>query len=177
MEMRDQRLFIDSTKERAEQLIRTHVWEGIESSRITEWFRQFELRDCALLAACLLDNLAYRSKDQVLALFKAALTCDRLLPNNAESDLEIIESLRRNADPGIRLVPVISLDMPPTKSGPYMLRLLARALGIRDRWMIWADQLPDIPDRVHTILVIEASNAQDRPSDRAEPTVAHFRQP
>lgn len=155
MELRDQRLFIESTKERAEQLIRTQVWGGIDCARLTEWFRQFDKVDCALLAACLLDNLTYRSKDQLLALFKAAITSDRLLPEDATSDLALIDALQKHSDPGIRLVPVISLDMPPTKSGPYMLRLFARHIGIRDKWMIWPDQLPDVPDRVHSIFVID----------------------
>jgi hypothetical protein len=155
METRDQQLFIDNVQLRVTQLIRTHVWDGIDDGRRHEWFGQFTQQKCGLLAACLLDNLIYRSKHQVLALFKAAFTCDRLVSATAESDLAIIEGLQQNTDPGIRLVPVISMDQPPTKSGPYMLRILARELGFRDRWMIWPEQLPKVPASVHTIIVID----------------------
>ena len=155
MDTRDQQLFIDNVQLRVTQLIRTHVWEGIDDARRHEWFGQFEQKKCGLLAACLLDNLVYRSKHQVLALFKAAFTCGRLVPATVESDLFVIDGLRQQKDPGIRLVPVISMDQPPTKSGPYMLRILARDMGFRDRWMIWPEQLSEVPASVHTIIVVD----------------------
>jgi len=155
MEARDQQLFIDNVSRRVAQLIATGVWEGIDEIRVATWLRQFEQHQCTLLAACLLDNLIYRSKKQVLALFKAALTCHRILPTDAESDLRLIELLRGRADPLMRLVPVISLDLPPTKSGPYMLRLLARDLQLQDRWMVWPERLPEVPETVTTLLAVD----------------------
>lgn len=155
MEARDQQLFIDDVRRRVKQLIATHVWEGIDLVRLETWYRQFEQHECALLAACLLDNMIYRSKKQVLALFKAALTCHRILPPNAESDMHLVELLRGRPDPQIRLVPVISLDLPPTKSGPYMLRLLARDLQLHDRWMIWPERLARTPETVTTLLAVD----------------------
>lgn len=155
MGMQDQQLFVNSIRQRVESLISTNVWEGVESSRVNDWFRQFEEAGCELLGACLLDNLSYRSKPQVLALFKAALTSPELVRQHAESDLAIIEALTQRSDPGIRLVPVISPEQSPTKSGPYMLRLLARELQIQERWMIWASELGTLPASVHTILAID----------------------
>lgn len=177
--MRDQRLFIENTRQRISHLIGTGVWEGVDVSRYNDWFRQFEEADCALLGACLLDNLAYRSKAQVLALFKSALMSHRLLPADAQSDLAIIEALRSRRDPGIRLVPVISLDLPPTKSGPYMLRLLSRDLRILDRWMLWASELASVPEHVDTVLVIDdfcGSGSQFVRRFLGMPAVTSFRQ-
>lgn len=153
--MQDQQLFVSSTRRRVENLINTGVWEGVENSRVNDWFRQFEEAGCELLGTCLLDNLSYRSKPQVLALFKAALTSPKIIPADASSDLAVIDSLSGRKDPGVRLVPVISLDQPPTKSGPYMLRLLARELRIRMEWMIWANALGTLPEGIHTIMMID----------------------
>lgn len=154
-EVQDQRLFIDGTKQRVNHLVANGVWEGLDLTRCVDWFRQFEEADCGLLGACLLDNLAYRSKDQVIALFKAALTCNQLLSGEYDSDLAIVEALQGRQDSGIRLIPVISPDQPPTKSGPYMLRLLSRDLRIQDRWMLWASELSSLPEGVNTILVVD----------------------
>lgn len=153
--MRDQRLFVENTRQRISHLIGIDAWEGVDVSRYNDWFHQFEEADCALLGACLLDNLAYRSKAQVLSLFKAALTSNRLLPKDARSDLAIVEALRERRDSGIRLVPVIGFGLPPTKSGPYMLRLLSRELRIREKWMLWAHELESLPANVHTILAVD----------------------
>lgn len=176
--MRDQRLFFSNTRQRVDSLISTGVWEGIDIGRVNDWLRQFEEANCELLAACLLDNLSYRSKPQVLALFTAALTSHAILPPEAPCDRIIIDALQQRRDPGIRLVPVISQDQPPTKSGPYMLRLLARELSIREKWMIWASQLGQLPDGVHTIIAVDdfcGSGKQFVERFLGDPHVAEFR--
>jgi len=178
MGMRDQQLFISNTRQRVSQLIGTGIWEGVDGSRVNDWFRQFEEADCALLGACLLDNLTYRSKQQVLALFKAALTTSQLLSSDTSSDLMIIEALRGRRDPGIRLIPVISPDQPPTKSGPYMLRLLSRGLRIREKWMVWTSELGSVPENVHSVIAVDdfcGSGKQFVERFLALPEVAEFR--
>ena len=176
--MRDRRLFFSNTRQRVDSLINTGVWEGVDVGRVNDWLRQFEEANCELLAACLLDNLAYRSKPQVLALFNAALTSPAILPQEAACDRLLIEALRERRDPGIRLVPVISQDQPPTKSGPYMLRLLARELSIREKWMLWASQLDQTPESVHTVIAVDdfcGSGKQFVERFLGDPCVADFR--
>lgn len=65
-----------------------------------------------------------------------------------------MSSLRGQRDPGIRLAPVIRLDQPPIKSGMYVLRLLAREFGVRDRWMVWPEALDKQPE-FHTLLLVD----------------------
>ena len=153
---RDERLFIDGTKARAQKLIRCGAWEGIDLGRLESWLNQFVAREMELLGACLLDNFIFRSKGQVEALLKAALCSPAMLTPAGRWDGEIVEALgNRRVDPGIRLAPVIRLDQPPTKSGTYVLRRLAKSLRIQDSWMLWPQSLAEMPDRVHTLIVVD----------------------
>lgn len=152
---RDERLFIDGTKARAQKLIRCGAWEGVDQGRLESWFNQFVARNKELLGACLLDNFIFRGKAQVEALLKAALSSPALLPQSATWDNEFIAALRRRSDPGVRLAPVIRLDQPPTKSGCYILRRLAKSLRVQDDWMLWPQSLPDMPDTVHTVVLVD----------------------
>jgi hypothetical protein len=152
---RDERLFIEGTKTRAQKLIRCGAWEGIDQARLESWLNQFEAREKQLLGACLLDNFIFRSKAQVEALLKAALTSPPLLPASATWDNEFIAGLGHRRDPGVRLAPVIRLDQPPTKSGCYVLRRLGKSLRVQDDWMVWPQSLPNMPDTVHTVVLVD----------------------
>lgn len=152
---RDQRLFVDEALNRVEQLIRTQVWEGVDAGRCLTWYRQFEERECELLGACLLDNLIFRSRRQLESLLKSVLTCQHLVPENAPNDDAFIELLRGNADPLVRLAPVIRLDKSPTKSGTYVLRLLSKSLGIRDKWMRWPQSLGQEPADLQMVVLVD----------------------
>lgn len=153
---RDERLFIDGTKTRAQKLIRCGAWEGVDRGHFEGWFNQFVARQKELLGACLLDNFIFRGKGQVEALLKAALCSPPMLTQAAKWDGAVIDALRdRHIDPGIRLAPVIRLDQPPTKSGTYVLRRLAKSLRIQDKWMLWPQSLMDMPKSVHTVVLVD----------------------
>ncbi len=153
---RDERLFIDGTKARAQKLIRCGAWEGLDHGRLEGWFNQFVARQKELLGACLLDNFIFRGKGQVEALLKAALCSPPMLPSTAKWDGAVIEALAdRRIDPGMRLAPVIRLDQPPTKSGTYVLRRLAKSLRIQDKWMLWPQSLANMPNSVHTVVLVD----------------------
>jgi hypothetical protein len=153
---RDERLFIDGTKARAQKLISCGAWEGIDSGRLDSWFNQFVSRQKDLLGACLLDNFIFRGKGQVEALLKAAMCSPDMLTPAAKWDSEVVDALgNRRVDPGIRLAPVIRLDQPPTKSGTYVLRRLAKSLRIQDKWMLWLQSLAEMPDSVHTVVLVD----------------------
>ncbi|XTI73266.1 phosphoribosyltransferase-like protein [Acidithiobacillus sp. AC3] len=151
----DERLFIEGAKRRVEQLIRQKVWQGIDQARFRSWFEQFESRDCELLGACLLDNLIFRSREQVESLIKAAMTSSELIGPKAQTDDEIVVALRGRKDPHVRLSPVIRLDQPPTKSGPYILRRLAKSLHLNEGWMSWPQRLCDEPVSVNMIILVD----------------------
>lgn len=154
---RDERLFIDGTKARALNMIRCGAWAGVDDGRLESWFNQFVARQKELLGACLLDNFIFRGKGQVEALLKAALCSPAMLTPAAKWDGEIVEALgNRRVDPGIRLAPVIRLDQPPTKSGTYVLRRLAKSLRIQDKWMLWPQSLAAaMTEGVHTVVLVD----------------------
>lgn len=153
---KDERLFVDGTKTRARKLIRCGAWEGVDDGRLDSWFNQFVARRKELLGACLLDNFIFRGKAQVEALLKAALSSPAMLPSAAKWDGEVIAALgNRRVDPCMRLAPVIRLDQPPTKSGTYILRRLAKSLRIADKWMLWPQSLAEMPDTVHTVVLVD----------------------
>lgn len=153
---RDERIFVDDTLTRVQQLISKQIWEGMDFGRCRTWFSQFEEYDCELLGACLLDNFIFRSKRQVETLLKSVLTSPDLIANDPLGDWAMIERLRGyKIDPCIRLCPVIRLDKSPTKSGTYLLRLLAKSLRIQEKWMKWPQSLPQEPNDVHTVLLVD----------------------
>lgn len=153
---RDKRLFIEGIKARALKLVRHKVWDGIDEGRVTSWMYQFEARGFELLGACLLDSFTYRSKGQVEALLRAVLTSPELVGPDAQYDELVVDRLsKRRRDPGIRLTPVIRLDQPPTKSGCYVLRRLAKSLRVYDDWMVWPQQLINLTDTVQTIILVD----------------------
>lgn len=147
--------YIEGVETRVAQLVSQHVWQGLDAARCRTWMKQFHDRDCALLGASLLDNFIYRSRPQVEALLKAVLTGPDLNGPDAEHDFSLIEKLRSRVDPGVRLSPVIRLDQSPTKSGTYVLRLLARSLRLNERWMKWPQALSKAPQEVHTVILVD----------------------
>ncbi len=147
--------YIEGVETRVAQLISQQVWQGLDAARCRTWMKQFHDRDCALLGATLLDNLIYRSRPQVEALLKTVLTGPDLNGPDAEHDFSLIEMLRSRVDPGVRLSPVIRLDQSPTKSGTYVLRLLARSLRLNERWMKWPQALFNAPEHIHTVILVD----------------------
>ncbi len=154
LDSRDQQLFVEQTLKRVEQLINRGIWSGIDNARCISWHRQFADRGYQLLGACLLDNLIFRCKDQLVASLSMAMTSN-LAAIGESSDSSIVDALRLRQNGDVRLVPVIRYDQPPTKSGTYVLRLLAKALRIADSWMIWPEKLADIPKNVRIVIMVD----------------------
>ncbi len=152
---RDERLFVDGIKTRVDKLIRGGIWQGVDLASFESWFDQFRLRDCEFLGACLADSLIFRSRAQVEALLKSIFSSYELLGERYSSDNGLINSLALRKDPGIRLCPVIRMDQSPTKSGMYVLRLLAKMMQIQDSWLKWPQSLEAIPSTVHTVILVD----------------------
>jgi hypothetical protein len=152
---RDETLFVEGIKTRVDKLIRYGVWQGVDLARFDSWFGQFQRHGCEFLGACLADSLIFRSRAQVEALLKSIFSSHELLGDQYSSDSELIKALALKKDPGIRLCPVIRMDQSPTKSGMYVLRLLAKMMRIQDSWLKWPQALEGSPSKVHTIILVD----------------------
>jgi hypothetical protein len=147
--------FCEKVFDRSRALIATRAWSGMDSGRLNNWINAHRDQNEPLLAAALLDNLIYRSKPQFSALLENLVLNVRLPGGARPHDADFVESLSRRTDPRVRIAPVIAPDQPPTKSGPYVLRLLQRQFRIRDEWLIWPDQIVDVPDGTRQIFLLD----------------------
>jgi hypothetical protein len=141
----DEADYVDQVIDRARKLIRTGIWEGISESRLDLWLGCLRNFDAELLAAYLIDNLFFRSRDQYFALLDS-LFLDLPLPTTqtATTLMDCVRS-RKGSSPhsGIRIAPVIGQFAPPTKSGPYILRLAQRRFRIHSDWLTWPHVISD----------------------------------
>jgi len=53
----------------------------------------------------------------------------------------------------VRIAPVIGLHAPPTKSGPYILRLAQRRYGINSHWLSWPHHIESVKGLSQLIFV------------------------
>lgn len=135
----DESEYIDLVRDRAMRQIDSNVWEGIQRDRLTGWLGSLRNIDGELLGAYLLDNLCYRSRSQYNAMLDA-LILDLPMPGSTTGAL-LVDALQgkkaANPSSGIRLAPVIGHLAPPTKSGPYILRLVQRRFRLHSDWLVW----------------------------------------
>ena len=135
----DESEYIDLIRDRATRQIDSGVWEGIQRDRLNGWMGSLKNIDAELLGAYFLDNLCYRSRAQYNAMLDA-LFLNLPTPGAADSEL-LIDTLRAKAAArpscGVRLAPVIGHSAPPTKSGPYILRLVQRRFQLHSDWLVW----------------------------------------
>lgn len=146
----------------AKGMVERKVWSGIDHATLESWALRFDQYDARALAAALLDNLIYRSKPQFLALLEYLMLTIRIPPYGDQHDRALIDALARRSDPKVRLVPVIRMDQPPTKSATYVLRLMQRKFRIRDQWLIWPQEISNVPEGTAIILVDDLSGSGDQ---------------
>lgn len=134
------------------------MW-NIRKANFDGWINQFHDLDEQFFAACLLDQLIFRTSQQFEAslrsLFRSNLN-GKLFPN--DQDLHLLQVITSRSDPGLRLVPVICETDPPTKSGPLVLRRLQRILQINQNWMCWpwqASELINGNENISTIIFVD----------------------
>lgn len=140
--------FVNGVESRVSDLIDTGIWD-IPHERFTGWFDQFVSPEERFLGACLLDALIYRTRPQFIAgaaaLYRGALRWALKTEVPGIWDTDLLTAIQsRHKDPGIRLIPVICDNDPPTKSGPLVLRYIKRALNLDERWMAWPWQVPGL---------------------------------
>jgi hypothetical protein len=136
--------------QRCTALIACDIWKDLDPSRFRQWLNNFTTQEEKYFAACVLDGLIYRSKDQTASLIKqlfgrVLVDLTRLdpCPLGCVNDWE--QRLRRppqEGDPGVRLVTAVRRTDPPTKSAHYVARLMKREHSVQERWIIKAWEIP-----------------------------------
>lgn len=151
------------TKIRVKKLIQAGFWRGISIQDLDRWCNEFKTPKEQELLSFLLDSLVYRSQNQITGLihqlFDVQLSSlidwkNDLAPHNNHTSLFEVLSLQHpeNRAKNLRLVPVIKIDDPPTKSGPLIARVLNKH-KVSNKYMCWpwdTEKLSD-PDLIYTI--------------------------
>jgi hypothetical protein len=144
---RDGVTYIQEISARCRSLIDRDIWRDLDLARLRRWFANFRTSEEKYFAACVLDALIYRSRDQTLALIRQLLQRTlpdlvRLDPPGIATPLDWCAALAMPGhlgdDPGVRLVAAVSQSDPPTKSAHYVGRLLKRHFGVSEKWIIKA---------------------------------------
>jgi hypothetical protein len=152
----DQLDYIDQVFDRAKKLIQARIWDEIKVHRLESWRGCFENYGAELVGAYLLDNLCFRSRDQFFSLLDT-LFLDFVSSNGTISSGHLLNLVRNRSNQTtesiVRIVPVIGLSAPPTKSGPYILRLVQRRYGIRSEWLAWPQHIQSIESLSELVFV------------------------
>lgn len=137
----DEQDYIDQVFDRATKSIQQGIWDVVTLDRLKAWWDCLDLHQAQLLGAYLLDNLCFRSRAQFHAMLDSLFCGLRSNECGLESSGKLINFLQappvNSATREIALAPVIARSEPPTKSGPYILRLAQRRYVINHKWLIW----------------------------------------
>lgn len=141
---KDGAIYTEEVLGRCRDLISFGLWTGIEPFRLDQWVRNFVSDEERYFCAKVLDFLIYRSDPQMIAGLKEIFQV--ILPQiGFDHGIGVLGNafaqLKSETDHGIRLVPVIPRNAPPTKSGNALGRLLKRKLRINESWIMTPEQL------------------------------------
>lgn len=134
----DAKDYIDQIFDRAEKAIDIGIWDSINKHRLRAWSDCLDKYNAKLLGAYLLDNLCCRSRKQFKAmldvLFRPLLS-EICFPDQQGRLINTLAKKPSSQAPRVLFAPVIGLESPPTKSGPYILRLAQRQYNIHSDWL------------------------------------------
>ena len=131
--------YVNLVKERCNNFISSHIWSGIDKNTLRLWLNNFVSEEEKYFAACILDNLIYRSKEQTSSMIYQLLTRSlpdlfRVIPPGISTS-DFFESLNGDIDPNLRFVPIIN-DDDPTQSGFAMSRLIRTMGYCNKKWIV-----------------------------------------
>lgn len=139
----DGHIYINGIIDRCENLIHHDIWHGIHPIKLRKWLSNFNTEEERYFAACVLDNLIYRSEDQTIAMMKHLLQrtlsdLNRTDPMPLSPEINFEQTLKRTfpIDPKIRLVTVLRRADPHSKSSPTIARFMKRKLFVDENWII-----------------------------------------
>jgi hypothetical protein len=150
--------YIEQVRNRCHDLIQCGIWTGLHVQKLNQWWSNFKTDTEQYFAACLLDNVIYRSTDQTLALMRQLI--QRVLPDHGRVTNGIINWQERlNAtlyDPGVRIIPVIPPKSPQGKSAYVILRHFEKRLGINKKILARPEEIPTLlAQGIETIVFID----------------------
>lgn len=132
--------YVADVHQRVESLIVTQAWNGITIHDLEAWLTNFSSKAESYLAACLLDSLIYRSKEQKKSLLNDLFyrqLPSALLKSKNERYLRAAERLLDQDLSRLLIIPVIKPDDPPTKSGPFLARELRQHMSLEHEQFLW----------------------------------------
>ncbi len=132
---------------RCYDLIWSDIWDDLDPAALRQWLKNFDSEELRYFAACTLDGLIYRSKNQTLALIKQLFQrslsdLTRGDPSPAGHIDDWLSRLQGAADPGFRLVTAVRRKDPPTKSAHVVARYMKRNFEVVEDWIIKAWEVP-----------------------------------
>lgn len=131
-------------KKRCENLINHQIWSGIDRNTLNLWLKNFITPEEKYFAACILDNLLFRSKEQTDAMLFQLFS--RSIPDVLRKTqppipkVILLDILKGNIDYKIRLVPLLQ-DEDPTQSGYAISRLIKLLNYCNKKWIITPSQI------------------------------------
>lgn len=134
-------------------------WQGLTRDRIRSWLNQFQAGDEKLLAALILRNLIYRSKEHVVASLRQAM--ERGLGELARLggvSLPLDWSTLCNGTHtqlNVRFAPVGWRDMAPGKSGQLLSRWVRRHLRVAEGCVINPWDFPAQRSPAHRLVFVD----------------------
>ena len=147
--------YIATVRSRAEALTAAGIWSPLRARDVTEWESQFLNENEKILAALILDNLIVRPKKQILSMLTDAISSSNLADNDRH-DFGLFEKISKRSKTSCSvLVPVIGRSQAPTKSGPYILRLLQRQWNVKDQYLKWAESALEMASDLNSIILID----------------------
>lgn len=150
---RDGLTYYQAILERSFHLIEYGIWGGLHKSTLKSWWANFSGDKEKYFAACLLDHLIYRSKDQTLAL--AEQLFQRVIPDMTRRNptpigplVNLMDAFSSNSnDPGMRLVTAVRKRDPLTKSANEICRFFKRDFSFSENWIIAPWEIRDANSR------------------------------
>ena len=141
------REYLAGVQARVRRLIDLGIWGGIDSTQLNQWLKNFETPEERYFATCVLDALTYRNAGQTKSLMRDLF--DRRLPQELNpNEMPYLNWLRDPKPPTNNqhavMVPVISDNQSPAKSGPLLARMYRRDLRINQNKMLWPWQIKDL---------------------------------
>jgi hypothetical protein len=155
----DSDTYVSFIKKRCENLITHQIWSGIDKNILNQWFKNFTTPEEKYFAACILDNLIFRSKEQTEAMIFQLLSRSipdifRKIPPPIQV-LDFISSLKKSTDPKIRFVPIIN-DEDMTQSGFAVSRMLKTMNFCNKDWIIAPSKISKVlKEGVKVIIFID----------------------
>ncbi len=145
--------YVDDILERSMQLINSGIWQGIAVLQLKGWWNQFHTEEEKYFAARLLDNLIYRSEEQlnstIVQLFTSVLpNYTRKNPSPVGAGKNWLERLQqKDSDPGIRLIVPVNLDDERVRSPEELARILMRRFRIHSKWLVKPENLQNCAEK------------------------------